>query len=258
MTENLTLETAIAHLRGDDRGLRVYAAWWLGRFRVHHPEAIALLIEALADEGDRTAAGGYPLRRNAARALGKLGDGQAVAPLMEALACTDFYVREAAAQSLAMLQAPVAIAPLRRLLRNQVPDTEPAPEPPHLAQPYDALIEALGDLGAHEAIADIEPFLAHEVPRIGLAAARALYQLTGEAHYGERLVQGLSHPDLQLRRAALADLGASGYLPAAQAIAQTLAENSLKLMALRSILEQNLGEAPSRLEPVLQWMDELL
>jgi phycocyanobilin lyase alpha subunit len=174
------------------------------------------------------------------------------------LACTDFYVREAAAQSLALLQAPVAIAPLRRLLRDQVPDTEPAPEPPHLTQPYDALIEALGDLGAHEAIADIDPFLEHGVPRIGLAAARALYQLTREDRYGDRLVQGLAHPDLQLRRAALADLGASGYLPAAAAIAHTLAENSLKLIALRGILEQNLGEPPSRLEPVLQWMDDLL
>jgi phycocyanobilin lyase subunit alpha len=67
----LTIEQAIDNLRGDDLGLRVYAAWWLGRFRVVVPEAIELLIQALDDQDDRTEAGGYPLRRNAARALGR-------------------------------------------------------------------------------------------------------------------------------------------------------------------------------------------
>jgi phycocyanobilin lyase alpha subunit len=41
-------------------------------------------------------------------------------------------------------------------------------------------------------------------------------------------------PDLQLRRAALMDVGAIGYLPAAEAISQTLAENSLKLISMKS------------------------
>ena len=47
----LTIEQAIANLQGDDLGLRVYAAWWLGRFRVETPEAIDRLITALSDEG---------------------------------------------------------------------------------------------------------------------------------------------------------------------------------------------------------------
>jgi phycocyanobilin lyase subunit alpha len=82
---NLTTEQALINLKGDDLGLRFYAAWWLGRFRIHTPEVVAALIVALADQDDRTEVGGYPLRRNAARALGKLGDLQAVPSLVEAL-----------------------------------------------------------------------------------------------------------------------------------------------------------------------------
>ena len=49
---SLTVEQAIANLQGQDLGLRVYAAWWLGRFRVDAPEAIDVLIAALEDEDD--------------------------------------------------------------------------------------------------------------------------------------------------------------------------------------------------------------
>src|SRR5947209_5520997 len=105
--ESLTVEQAIANLESTDLGLRFYAAWWLGRFRIGEAAAVTGLIKALEDEADRTPEGGYPLRRNAARALGKLGDRQAVSPLIGCLDCSDFYVREAAAQSLEMLGEPV-------------------------------------------------------------------------------------------------------------------------------------------------------
>lgn len=264
----LTVEQAIANLQGEDLGLRVYAAWWLGRFRVDVPEAIDVLITALLDEDDRTAAGGYPLRRNAARALGKLGDRRAVPALVNALECSDFYVREAAAQSLEMLGDQAAIGRLVDLLLDRIPSTQPAPEPPHLSQPFDAILEALGTLGAVDAISQIQPFLEHSVPRVQFAAARALYLLTPEpdhaAQYGDRLVQALTNPDLQLRRTVLADLGAIGYLPAAEVIAKTLAENSLKLISLKGVLEKQL---PPPTEPltlsegaitVMTLMDDLL
>jgi phycocyanobilin lyase alpha subunit len=68
--ESLTIEQAIANLRQTaDPSLRYYAAWWLGRFRVNHPQAIEALVIALTDEADRAPDGGFPLRRNAARAL---------------------------------------------------------------------------------------------------------------------------------------------------------------------------------------------
>lgn len=265
--DSLTVEQAIANLQGEDLGLRVYAAWWLGRFRVDEPQAIEILIKALDDEADRTEAGGYPFRRNAARALGKLGDRRAVPALVQSLSCSDFYVREAAAQSLEMLGDANAIPALVDLLQDKIPGTLPAPEPPHLVQPYDAILEALGSLQAVAAIPLIQPFLEHEVPRIQYAAARALYQLTADPNqanqYGDRLIAALSGADLQLRRAALSDLGATGYLPAAEAIAETLAENSLKLIALKGLLETQIKqtEPPCLTEGairVMALMDELL
>jgi phycocyanobilin lyase subunit alpha len=263
---SLTIEQAIQNLQGEDLGLRMYAAWWLGRFRVDDPTAIEVLIKALQDEDDRTEVGGYPLRRNAARALGKLGDRRAVSALLDALSCADFYVREAAAQALEGLGDPAAIPKLRQLLQNQVAGTQPAMEPPQLVQPFDAILEALGTLGAGAAVAEIQPFLDHPLPRIQYAAARALYQLATDeptaAGYGDRLVQALQGADLQLRRAALADLGAIGYLAAAEPIAATLAENSLKLIALRGLLEKQLEPNSQDISPaavqIMDLMDGLL
>jgi phycocyanobilin lyase subunit alpha len=259
----LTIEQAIANLRGNDPGDRYYAAWWLGRFRISVPEAIVALIETLDDENDRTPDGGYPLRRNSARALGKLGDLRAVGPLIECLACPDYYVREAAAQSLRKLGDRRCIPQLIDLLAGGIAAAQPIPNCPHLAQPYDAVLEALGALGATEAIGLIEPFLAHPIEIVQYSASRAMYQLTQEDCYGDRLVSALSCDRLQLRRAALADIGAIGYLKAAEAVAVTLAENSLKLISLKGILEHHLTQTePFTLSGdtvrVMQLMDDLL
>jgi phycocyanobilin lyase subunit alpha len=265
--EQLTVEQAIENLQGSDLGLRMYAAWWLGRFRVDDPTAIEVLIKALKDDEDRTGAGGYPLRRNAARALGKLGDRRAVPALMEALVCEDFYVREAAAQALEGLKDPVAVPILIQLLANQLPGTLPATEPPQLVQPFDAILEALGTLGGVQAIEVIKPFLDHPVPRIQFSAARALYQLSPDQQvadgYGDRLITALKLDDLQLRRAVLADLGAIGYLAAGRPIADTLAENSLKLISLKGLLEKQLqihgqDQLSEGAIKVMALMDELL
>jgi len=265
----LTIEQAIINLQSEDLGLRVYAAWWIGRFRVNVPEAIALLIVALVDEADRTEAGGYPLRRNAARALGKLSDRSAVPALIRSLECDDFYVREAAAQSLEMLGDRSCIPKLIELLNMPIDSKKSNTEKSNLEieQPFDAIIEALGTLRAVEAIPSILPFVEHSIPRVKYAAARAMYQLSEEPEianqYGDRLVTALSNNDLQLRRAVLADLGAIGYLSAADAIAKTMAENSLKLISLKGLLEKqiplaippNLTEGAIR---VMALMDDLL
>ncbi len=263
--EPLTVEQAIANLQGEHLGLRVYAAWWLGRFRVAEPRAIEVLITALADEDDRTSAGGYPLRRNAARALGKLGDRRAVPPLIECLECADFYVREAAAQSLGMLGDPICVPALIALLVTSPPES--AANSALLPQPYDAILEALGALHAREAIPVVEPFLTHTAERVQYAAARAMYQLADAPEvaqrYGDRLIAALAHPNLQLRRTVLMDLGAIAYLPAAQPIANALAENSLKLIALKGILEQQveaeeLDDLSDGAIAVMSLMDTLL
>ena len=237
--ESLTIEQAIANLKGEDQGLQYYAAWWLGRFRVKEPEAIEALIAALQDEHNRTESGGYPLRRNAAKALGKLGELKAVPPLIACLDCSDFYVRESAAESLGKLGDRSCVPKLMEMLAGGVAANQPIPGCPHLPQPCAAAIEALGALGATEAIELIEPFLEHPVELVQYATARTMYQLTQNPSYGDRLVQALGGDKLQLRRAALSDLGAIGYLPAAEVIAETLAENSLKLISLKGLLEHH-------------------
>jgi phycocyanobilin lyase alpha subunit len=240
----LTPEQAIANLKTSDLSLRYYAAWWLGKFRVNQPAAVDALITALEDEADRTELGGYPLRRNAARALGKLGDTKAVPSLIKCLECSDFYVREAAAQSLEKLHATTAVPILIKLLDGGISHAVQVPGRPHLTQPYEAVIEALGTLGATEAIPLIQPFLEHPITRVQCAAARAMYQLTQAPMYGERLVKMLDNNDLTLRRVALGDLGAIGYIAAADAIAQSKVENSFKLIALKGLLEHQLPEEP--------------
>jgi len=256
-------EIAIAHLQQtDDLSLRYYAAWWLGKFRVSDQTAINALLAALEDESDRSPDGGYPLRRNAARALGKLGDSQAVSQLIQNLSCSDYYVREACAQALEEIGDPEAIPHLRSLLAGGVASAQPVPGKPHLVQPYEAVIEALGTLGATEAKAEIEPFLDHSVAKVQLATARALYQLTRDDRYGQRLMKGLQAEKLPLRRSALMDLGATDYFPAANAIAKTPAENSLKLIALKGVLENYLNHHKQELSDdavhLLTLMDSLL
>lgn len=157
-----------------------------------------------------------------------------------------------------------AISPLIKLLDGSLQAAVQYPGKPHLVQPYEAIIEALGTLQATDAISQIEPFLEHFVEKVQYAAARAMYQLTGNAIYGERLANALQQDDLQLRRSALIDLGAIGYLPAAVAIADTLAENSLKLISLKGLLETHLQNQPTESVlsdesiQVMMLMDKLL
>ncbi|MGK7909902.1 MAG: HEAT repeat domain-containing protein [Synechococcus sp.] len=261
--EQLTLETAIANLKGNDLGLRFYSAWWLGKFRIDDPEAIELLITALEDSDDRTEDGGYPLRRNAARALGKMNAVSAVPALINCLQCSDYYVREGAAQSLEMLGDRSCIPSLVALLDGGVAAAQMVPGKPHLVQPYDAVLEALGALNASSELEKIQEFLDHPVARVRFAAARALYLITGASQFGDRLIDGLQESELQLRRAALMDLGATNYLPAAPAIAETLAENSLKLIAIKGLLDNHFAnDEPMAISDevggILKLMDTLL
>lgn len=263
MADAWTLEEAIANIQQrEDGGKRYYAAWWFGKFRVRDERAVNALLEALEDETDRSPDGGYPLRRNAAKALGKLADLRAVEPLIVCLRCDDYYVRESAAQSLETLGDRRAVEPLVDLLSGGVEAAVQVAGKPHLVQPYEAIIEALGSIGATAAVDVIRPFLSHGFPKIRYAALRALYQLTQEPSYAEELIQALQGDQLQLRRSALLDLGAMGYVPAGRAIAGAFAENSLKLIALNGILESHLQKNEATLDvaalELMTIMDDLL
>jgi phycocyanobilin lyase subunit alpha len=275
----------------------------LGKNRIK--ESIPALLEALNDREDRTELGGYPLRRNAARALGKLGETASniylasdtapitdsstdstsrlvISALIEALNCEDFYVREAASQSIEEIatsslagwqSAQIAIAPLVKLLEVGL-GIEENSTLTNLSQPFEAILEALGRLKAEVAKSIVEQFLSHSVPRIRFAAARSMYGICEDASlkskYAEILVTGLSNSDINLRRTVLTDLGEIGYLPAAQAISQCQAENSFKLFALKRILDHNLvvslaedsvldsADRELKLKQVMEYMDELL
>ena len=262
-------EEALRRLRlSDDPSAQYYAAWWLGRNRSSHPDVVPLLILALRQRRPRDPGAGVEenaVARNAARALGKLGAAAhaAIPDLLATLDDDDHGLREAAARALGELKAEQAVEPLQRRLASG-PAVAGAQQPgtPRLVEPCEALLEALGDIGIADpaVLAVIEPFVLHERPLIRSAACRALLLLTGADQWGQQLVALLQHPQLQVRRAALMDLGAAGWRPALEPIAATLAENSLKLIALRGLAESRPTALPhdEAAEAVLAVMDALL
>ncbi|NET73119.1 MAG: HEAT repeat domain-containing protein [Sphaerospermopsis sp. SIO1G2] len=231
----LSPESAIAALNTEDNQIRYYAAWWLGKHQVQ--SACTALCEQLEDVRYRTVQGGYPLRRQAARALGQLRNVQAVPALLDALECDeDPQFREVVMEALGKIGDRRACDPLLQLLQSGKP------------QPYEALIEALGELRVLEALPLVEPFLKHSSERVQCAAARYLYLTTQKPEYLQRIIETLSHENRYLRWAAAFDLGAIGHLPAAEAIIQAKIGNSLKLLNVKKILETVLASDISEVE----------
>jgi phycoerythrocyanin alpha-cysteine-84 phycoviolobilin lyase/isomerase subunit PecE len=236
----LSSDAAIAALTGDDNQLRYYAAWWLGKHQIQ--AACPILCECLQDEKYRTAAGGYPLRRQVARALGILKNPIAVPALLEALKVTiDPQLQEAVIQALTAIGDRSCIPNLRSLLHSP---TSPIYQ--------EALIEALGHFEVDEVQGLIEPFLNDSSERVQCAAARYFYQITKQSSYLERIIRNLDHDNPYLRWAAAFDLGAIGHLEAVQAIIQAPIANSLKLLNLKRIIEALLSQI------LFQEMDQLL
>ncbi|MFN9622250.1 MAG: HEAT repeat domain-containing protein [Cyanobacteriota bacterium] len=261
--EPISEAEALRRLRqSQDQSLQYYAAWWLGKMRSQHPDTIPLLLSALQQRQARPVGAGVEhnaVARNAARALGKVGDQRVVPELLATLADEDEGLREAAARALGELGATAAVRPLCERLASGLEGAGACqPNSPKLREPCEALIEALGEIGVaeEEVLSIIAPFLEHERPLIRSAAARALLQLTGDPSWGATLLTLLEHPQLQVRRAALMDLGAVGWRTALDPIRLTHAENSLKLIALRGLVERGYGE-PST-ETLLEAMDDLL
>ena len=265
MADPIDEAEALRRLRAtDDPSAQYYAAWWLGRHRSQHPDTLPLLLAAMRQRRARQLGDGVEenaVARNATRAVGKLGPSasEAIPVLLELLDDPDYGLREAAARSLGELKAKVALPALVARLRSgpNVAGARAA-DSANLVEPCEALLEAIGDLGTSddEVIGVLESFLAHERPVVQSSACRSLLQLTQEPRWGERLKTLLLHPQLQVRRAALMDLGATGWRPATQAIAATLAENSLKLIALKGLVESAPSDGLD--EEIFDVMDGLL
>lgn len=248
----LSLADAIEAVKSGDSSARYYAAWYLGNLQ--SPESIDVLIWALQDDQDRTELGGYPLRRKAAEALGRIGDLQAVPSLLAALDCSDIYVRDAVTWALGELGDLRAVSPLLNLLKAKS------------EQPYEVLIESLGKLSHKtedvlllaEMEATIRTYLDHRSERIRCAAARTLYLLTDEHQYGQFLIDHLKSPDVHIRRAAAFDLAEIAYFPAAEAIAKADLTTNLKVHALKQMVDLSPDKDPDALEGVLAVMSTLI
>jgi len=245
----LTLEQAMAMVSSGEVGDQYYAAWYLGHLA--DAKAVEVLLVALQDTQNRTELGGYPLRRKAAEALGRIGDLRAVEPLIAALTCEDLFLREQVAWALGELGDRRGIVPLAQLLD------------PEAQQPHEVIIESLGKLARRLADPLLEiqprilPYLEHPAERVRCAAARTLYLLTGEVQYGEFLVTRLASPDIHIRRAVMFDLAEVAYLPAAGAIAQCEVTQNLKVHALKQMIDLSGDKSPDELEGVLNTLASL-
>jgi len=221
-----------ALINSQDQSIRFQAAWWLGKHRIYR--AGHILCECLKDEKDRTALGGYPLRRQAARSLGLLKFKDAVPELIEALKCSDSKVQEAAILALKDIGDASAANALTEFLCIQTAN-----------KPYEALIETLAAFKAWNAKEQIEPFLLDKSERINGAAAAYFYSLTSNPFYLEKLQENLGNENPFVRNAAAFDLATLGKFEAAATIINANVPNNIKLATLKQILESIL---PSKQE----------
>ena len=253
----LSEEQVISNLQQEsDLSDQYYAAWWLGRMRSRHPQAVPLLLKTLrALQDDPVDQDRRGVALNAIRSLGWLQDTSTAEILSSLLQSNDYGIREAAARSLGSMQASNAVEHLCCLLASG-PDIagQERSNSALLQEPCEAILEALGSIGINgsEVLNVIHPFSNHPRALIRSAACRAMLQLTQDGQWAEQLEQLLNDPTPLVRRGALLDLGATGWLPSLPAIQATAAENSLKLVALRGLAEQS-GESK-----VLDAMDSLL
>ena len=255
--EPLSEHQVIANLRQqEDASDRYYAAWWLGKMRSQHPDAVPLLLgtlSALNDDPVNEEDRGVAL--NAIRALGLLLNPAANDPLIQLLSSTDYTMREEAARSLGAMKTTAAAPHMCQLLsggpaaagREQLGSST-------LQEPCEALLKALGNIGiSHpDVLRVITPFTDHPRPLVRSAACRALLQLLKEPRWAHEMQQLLQHPEPLVRRGVLLDLGATGWTAALPAIESASVEASLKLVALRGLAEQS-DDAK-----VLDAMDRLL
>lgn len=155
--------------------------------------AKSLLVIGLADEDP-------DVQIVAAQALGRLRDDQGnihVDELLQALASDLAHVRAAVARALGESGSPLAVAPLRDLLRD--PESGVAV----------AAVEALGRLGPESVAQRLEPALLHSDSEVVKAALRALSEWRDPAAL-DALSGALSHPAWDVRQLSAELVGELG------------------------------------------------
>ena len=221
-------ESAIKALENEDAGIRYHAAWWLGKHRVE--SAVPKLIECLKDEKDQTSAGGFPLRRQAARSLGLINDISCTPYLLETFQTNDTQLHEASLRALIEINNPACIDTLVAYLDKNIKD-----------KPMEALIEALTTYEAWESNKKIEPFLTSSSERIASAAAAYFYKYTDKMHYLSKIHCYLEHSNRFIRQSAAFDLAKIGSIASTQLILSAEIPNNIKMYSLKSILNKTLS-----------------
>ena len=223
MTLINSAKTAIDALNHEDSGIRYHSAWWLGKHRIK--SAVPKLVQCLNDERDRTAAGGYPLRRQAARSLGMIGDSSCIPALLQTLQTKDVQLHEATLRALIAINNNDCIGPLITYLDRQ-----------DINKPIEALIETLTTFKACHVRDKIEPFLDSDSERIASSAASFFFICTGEASYLENVITLLDHNNRFIRQAAAFDLARIATISSADAILEANIPNNIKMFAIKAIL----------------------
>lgn len=229
-----------------------YAAWWLGRMRSRHPQAIPRLLHKLTilNQAEiNIEERGVAL--NAIRALGKLGALNAVEPLLELLQSSDIQIQTESARSLGELQANQAIPFLANILQS-IRTKNSCKEVSIELQT--AVIRAIGAIGTSQptAINTIKNLANDPIPLLRSASCSALVRLTDNPNWITPIIALLDNSEPLVRRAALLDLGACGRLEGLNAIQAAGVESSLKLIALKMLAESTANET------IFNAMDELL
>ena len=253
-----TEEIAIRALKsGADLSDQYYATWWLGKMRSRHPETIGLLISKLSTlQQTEATLDERGVGLNAIRSLGTLNALEAGEPLIALLEMNDVQIRAEVARSLGTMKLTSAKVPLASLLQQHGDESLTDPQEEDMLR---AVMKAIGMIGSPDPSTrtTLEGFSLHRQPLLRSASCCALLRLTGLAEWFEPIKVLLHHDDPLVRRGALLDLGSSGWADALNPIESAAVENSLKLIALKSLAEeQPMEEQPN--EAVLNAMDRLL
>ena len=225
-----SVTAALEALDHEDAGVRYHGAWWLGKHRA--VEAVPKLVECLNDEREVTAAGGYPLRRQAARSLGMIKDSRCIPALIKTLETEDVQLHEATLRALIELKSDECTNSLISYLDRDIPN-----------KPLEALIETLTEHKLWEISEKIQPFLDNESERVSSSAAIFFYSWTGETTYLNQVISLLDHHNRFIRQSAAFDLARIGTIKAANSILNAKIPNNVKMFAIKAILNKSLSQS---------------
>ena len=220
-------QSALKALDHEDASLRYQAAWWLGKHRA--VEAVPKLMECLNDARDRTAAGGYPLRRQAARSLGLIRDSKCTPALIKTLETEDVQLHEATLRALIEIEDHRCLDSLFTYLDKEVE-----------GKPVEALIEALTAYKAWTIREKIRPYLESDSERVASSAASFFFCCTGETTYLNTIINLLDHDNRFIRQSAAFDLARIASSEAARPIINAKIPNNIKMFAIKSILNTSI------------------